>query len=267
MKTELPQITFMRVALGLYLVLYYAALSLRLGDFFGPGSMVDPSLVLIPSPLFLVWNQTVMRLLIVLLFALTGLFIAGYRARLVLVPLFALHLAFHHANPYIIHEPQQLTNLLLVCGFFIPIERGGARNGIDAKIVKALNAYLGCYYFIAGAKKLSDPLWRRGEALWNLVQWDPGRKWGAVPDFLIAHPNLCRLGSWAALLFELSFIFLVFTRARPWLMVAGLLFHLTIYLTLEVGSFSYVMLPWYALLLDPPTRDFFARLLRREATA
>lgn len=254
----------MRIALGLYLFAYYGRLLPEFFYYFGPGGMIDPALVTTPkvSLVLWLWHPIAIAFLGALLFLLIGLFTVGLWLEWVLPSLFALHLSFHHANPFIIHEPQQLTNLLLLLCFFLPVgERAEDRE--DALIVDAAIAYLGVYYFIAGAKKLADPLWREGASLWNLVQWPPFHRGGWLVDALVAHPSLARGGSYFALAFEMGFLLVVFTRLRPVLVAAGLVFHLAIFLTLEVGSFPYVLLPWYALCLDERTRAIFLRPVRK----
>ncbi len=90
--------------------------------------------------------------------------------------------------------------------------------------------------------------WINGQALYwffnnlELVRWP--YHWAPVPLWL------CRLASWFVLAFELGFVVLVlFRRARPWLLGAGVLLHLGILVHAELAFFSPFMLCWYALLL------------------
>lgn len=247
-----------RVALGVSILLYYVPFLPEFFYYFAPGGMIDPELLVTPkiSLVLWFWSKAASVILFGLLVAAAGLFTLGYGARWVVYPLFVLQLSFHHANPFVIHEPQQLTNLLLLMFFFLP--RGNdPKAKFDPRIVTALVAYLGAYYFLAGAKKLADPLWRSGDSLWYLIQWPPFHVDNFVSRALVAHPSVCRLAAWTTLAFEMLFLALVFTRLRPFLIVIGLGLHFGIGLTMQVGSFWYALAPWYALLLDDKTRRFF----------
>lgn len=247
-----------RVALGISILLYYVPFVPDFFYYFAPGGMVDPALIETPglSLVLLFWNPAASVVLFALLVLGTVGFTLGLFSRWLVYPLFALQISFHHANPYVIHEPQQLTNLLLLMFFFLP--RGNDRKArTDPRILAALVAYLGVYYFLAGAKKLADPLWRSGESLWYLIQWPPFHVDGLVSRFLVAHPSICRLASWGTLAFEMLFLALAFTRVRPFLILGGAALHLGIGLTMQVGNFWYALAPWYALLFDDKTRRFF----------
>lgn len=175
------------------------------------------------------------------------IFGAGYLPRWGKIVLLLVQLSIHHANPLIIHEPQQIANFLLIVAIVWP-DTPSPKDGRQLRLV--MTAALASYYLLAGLKKLPDPAWWNGEAIHQLLQWPPLAKEGAITDFLVQSPGLARVGTWASLLFELSFAPLAFSRFKKWLIPAGAAFHLMIYLTLEVGTFSLVMAPWYCFLLD-----------------
>ena len=266
-----------RVALGAYLFYYYATLIPDFFVYFGPSSMIAPGLLPPPrlSPLFLIWHPAPLLAALAALLVLLGLFTVGIQPKRLLIPLWLLHLSFHHANPLIIHEPQQLANLFLLCCFFLPIDSGPAllsaadptplarRQEQAAPIIRLLLIALAVYYAVSGLKKLPDPLWRSGSALWYLLQWPPFGKPNAVTALLLAHPTLAVVFTYGTLAFELSVPFLLFTRRRPLLLLAGVVFHGLIALTMEVGGFMPIMLVWYALALDARTRAHYAEWINR----
>ena len=75
---------------------------------------------------------------------------------------------------------------------------------------------------------------------------------------------LCRLGSWATLVFEIGFpLAMLFRWLRtPWLL-AGVGLHLGILVTIDVGWFSQATLCWYAVFLSPEHCDSLYRGLQR----
>jgi hypothetical protein len=276
MRPTVSAFGLFRVGLGLYLLDYYRTLLPDFLRYFGPSSMIQPQL-LSPRLSFLFWCWTPAWLLsfFALLIVLIVCFMIGWHPRRILLPLWLLHLGFHHANPLIIHEPQQLANLFLLCGFFLPIDAPPAfsqRRGRypawsppkDAQAVATtLTWFLGIYYFVSALKKLPDPLWRSGAAMHALLQWPALAKPTPLTSAILSMPLLSTALTYATLAFELGFVFLVFTRARPLLILAGVLFHALISATMEVGGFAQVMMVWYALLLDEETRSWFWRRLSR----
>ncbi len=101
----------------------------------------------------------------------------------------------------------------------------------------------------AVGQALAGQDWLNGEAVyWVLNDVTLNR----VPYFAFPVPLfVCRLVSWATLVFEIGFpVLVLFRRLRPWLLLAGLLFHVGILLHTDVGWFGPAMLAWYPLLLS-----------------
>jgi hypothetical protein len=98
---------------------------------------------------------------------------------------------------------------------------------------------IGLIYFFPGFWKL----WHVGFS-WGLaenVRYQMHAKWaeldGWTPSIRIdRYPILCALGGIATIIFETSFVFLVFFRRfRPWLIIAGLTFHNLIGLFMRIS--------------------------------
>jgi hypothetical protein len=95
--------------------------------------------------------------------------------------------------------------------------------------IRAAWLLIGMIFFFPGLWKLieSGPAWIFSDNLRNQMWW----KWAQMPDLTPAlrvdrHPWLLRLGALMTVLFELSFLPLIFWKpARPWLLAAALLFH------------------------------------------
>jgi hypothetical protein len=100
------------------------------------------------------------------------------------------------------------------------------KYGLPLRFVWVL---MGVIYFFPGFWKLwhVGPTWASGEnmKLQMFAKWSEFGGW--VPSLgIYRHPALCALVGAGTVVFELSFLFLVFfRRCRPWLVVAGLAFH------------------------------------------
>jgi Vitamin K-dependent gamma-carboxylase len=97
-----------------------------------------------------------------------------------------------------------------------------------------------------------DSHWLNGEAVFWVLNDVSLTRWAyctfPMPLFV------CRLLSWATLLFELGFpVFVVIRPLRPWLLLGGVVFHLGILIHTEVGYFSPMTLAWYPLFLQGDT--------------
>jgi len=269
----MSRIGLFRIALGCYFVYYYVTLLPDFLTYFGPEGMFRPDLypALAPSLLFLFWDPTWIMAFLGILLACLLFFIVGYYPKFFLLPLLLIHISFNNANPIIIHEPQPIANLLLFCCFFLPLRSApflGQRAPITTfsegpldtrSVVNILIGFLALYYFLAGSKKLLDPLWLEGEALEAILRWPALGKESLISDFIVSKDGLARFLNYATLAFELSFPVLVFTRFRPLLFLIAFCFQLLIYLTLEVGSFAFLMMAWQVLLLDHKTVSIFRK--------
>ena len=261
-----------RLALGTYLLYYYLTLLPDLLYYFGPNGMVQPSLL--PksciSLLFVVWTPSAVVILFTLMMILILWFTAGLLNKKVFLLLIILQASFYNANPSIINESQPLANLFLLSFLFLPLNAPPVffpqkQRSFDEKqlreakqIVNLLIFFMGLYYFMVGIKKLPDPLWRGGEAVHYLVNWIPIKKNTILAQIIRATPLLAKGMTYGTLCFELSFIFLIFTKLRPLLIIVGMMIHLGINLALEVGTLSQIMMVSYALLLDERTRGSYA---------
>lgn len=253
----------LRIFNGLSLIIYYTlALAGNWSEFFSSNGFISPdSFSFYPgSWLFFFWEYDTLKLgLFLLTYLLCYFYLLGIYAKVSLLFLIPIHLGFHLANPFIIHEPQQLTNLLLVILFFLPIDKTFAlKRGPDffkemnlrnqKRILSLLLFYLGAYYFFAGIKKLPDPHWINGSAVKLLASWPYLVKENIFNEFSRI-PWVSFLFSWLTIIFEIGFIFIAFSRKKMVLLFCGIFLHLGIALVLDVGQFFWAMIQWYPLLM------------------
>ena len=106
-------------------------------------------------------------------------------------------------------------------------------------------------YFSSGVSKFSSQLWRDGSAIYyalshNVVQRFP---LDVVPPSL---QGVATLATYGTLIFELAFPFLVaWRRTRVVTLLAGVVLHLGVWVVLEIGPFSWVMIATYIAFTSP----------------
>lgn len=113
---------------------------------------------------------------------------------------------------------------------------------------------LACFVYLGAAvTKLNSPWFAGGDLLqYSLLD----RGWGGtnLGQWLATSPGLLRAASLGTIGFEIVFPVLVWvSRARPWVLLAAVIFHGGIALTLHVGSFSATMLVLLLAFLEPAT--------------
>ena len=161
-----------------------------------------------------------------------------------------------------------LVVVLAPCGLVFSVDAVRARRRQRAEGVehapaprrapwarRLLQIHIAVGYALSCWAKLGGNTWYEGTALgYALRVHDLSR--APVPGFFFDHAVLVNLATWGTLLFEASFVFLVWNkRWRPWVLTIGVLFHLGIDLFIDVGFLSYAMLISYLAFLPPETAD------------
>lgn len=245
------KIRFLRIGNSLMFLSYYLILLMpNFNHIFGYKSGVDPKLFInyLKSPLFLVWDIPIVLYSVLAIAIISSLlFMFNFKhLRIVQCVLFVSNLFLHLANPFILHEAQYLNNILLFSLFFVSLDGKDSRDG---NILNILLIFLGVYYFLAAVKKLPDPHWLEGTAVGLIANFDALTKGSFVSD-VIKNKYLSAFFTYSTLLFEFLFFPLVFTRFKSYLMIIGIMFHLGIYLKIDVGFLSFTMISFYPLLLQ-----------------
>jgi predicted DCC family thiol-disulfide oxidoreductase YuxK len=105
-------------------------------------------------------------------------------------------------------------------------------------------------YLCAGISKLQGGMWQNGTALFYIYQNEYfGAPWAR--QMVMHHPAMGTLGTYAAIVFQFSFIFLVWFRQFRYPLIAiGTLFHLGIAFTMNLHLFSLTMILSYTCMFD-----------------
>lgn len=114
-------------------------------------------------------------------------------------------------------------------------------------------------YFASGFWKFQDVHWRDGSALHYVLSNTQFRRFPLEPS--VGVDLMLTLGTYATLLWELAFPLLILNRiTRRLALGLGVLIHTGMWLTLELGPFSGVMIGSYLAFMDP---DWFAARVTR----
>jgi hypothetical protein len=262
----------LRIALGLYLVVYYLQASWFIGLYLGPPGLLPPDalpptlggavLRLVPYTPF-----ARMMLLVLALASAVGLAL-GLNTRVSAAVGWLANRAFavcfvgRNSGDGVVSV---LCVLVLVAALFGHAQRVWAFDArrapnegapVPALVLRLLQLQLVGIYFFSGFHKLASPDWYRGEALYYVFQQT---QWLRVGPGLLEHPLPVGIASYGILLFELVlFPVLVWIRAtRAAVLVVGLALHAGIALTMRVFVFGEIMPIFYLCFVDP--RPWIAR--------
>ncbi len=117
------------------------------------------------------------------------------------------------------------------------------------------------YWSTGSLKAMEEPGWFNGSALQYhfLHRFHAG---GELAVWMSTQNAICRVLGWFTVAFEVGFPLLVlWRRANPWVLLAGMGFHLGILALMNVGAFSFVALSAYPAMLHPEVaRGLWQRL-------
>ncbi len=133
-------------------------------------------------------------------------------------------------------------------GAFGVVSRGLTNTFYIICWAQVLAAYIFPFFF-----KIQGEMWLNGTALGTIL---------SIPEFSrnfilgFAHPDhwLFMLLTWATLLYQVAFPILIWwKKAKPYLLVVGVMFNLGIAITMGLVDIAVVMIAAYAILLDEAT--------------
>jgi hypothetical protein len=184
-------------------------------------------------------------------------FTLGWRTRWVAWAALAVQVAIHHRNPWMQHGGDRVLRLATLALCLVPAGAAlslDARAGRGAPTVPALAHRMVqlqwmIIYGATGAEKMLGRTWRDGSALLLALGNGDFQRFPHRLDPLLALPAVRALAAgatWATLAWELAFPLLVLhPRTRRPALLAGLVVHGGIWLTMRVGAFTPAILWGY----------------------
>ncbi len=201
--------------------------------------------------------------------AAAGLLV-GFHSRGCALAVFVLELSLQHRNPFIENAGDRLFLILAFLSAFSPL---GARWSVDALLERRrpplsdppalfqrlMAVQVAFVYLNAFAGKIGQASWRAGDAVREILA-SPAL---SSAPLLLSRP-LGALLTWSTLVFELLFPLLVWSRPwRPYLLLAGLAFHVGIQWCLGIPGFGEVMIASYACFLTDDEAELLVAQLAR----
>src|SRR5262249_37416203 len=105
--------------------------------------------------------------------------------------------------------------------------------------LRLIQIQVAAIYLVTGLWKLNNVMWRDGSALHYVFENPQFRRFA-----VLASPSLdlwTTLATYGTLAWELSFAFLILhPRTRKWVLAIGVAVHLSLWMLLELGTFSWV---------------------------
>jgi Vitamin K-dependent gamma-carboxylase len=200
----------------------------------------------------------------VLLVAAASLLV-GYRSRLAAGTVLACLVWFNHVDPAVMNAGDQLLRDI---GLVLALAPAGAALSVDAARrgrdggfwrcprraawpLRLVQVQISLMYLASVAWKLQGATWRDGTAVSYPLRV-PGIARAPGVDALVTSLPLAHVLTWGTLTLELCIGVLVWNRRlRPWVLAAGLAFHLSIEATLAPGFFSWAVLVGYVAFVPP----------------
>ena len=108
-------------------------------------------------------------------------------------------------------------------------------------------------YLVSGWDKLGSETWRSGEAFDYIIHLNT--LYNPMFTGFFENPFIQQVFSWATILFELLFVFLVWIeKTRLSILIAGIFFHLFIWVVMSLPDFAGIMIISYTIFLKD--RDY-----------
>lgn len=196
---------------------------------------------------------------IVLLVAALAM-VVGWHSRIAAALVFVLLLSFVRRGLYMFNAGD---TILLVVAMVLALSCCGAALSLDQRRragsfwsaqtlaqwpIRLLQVQLTLIYLVSVQAKLSGGKdWVDGSAAFYTSRTDGRWALAEVPDWLFGNAVVVNVATWTTLAVELAIAVLVWNkRCRFWVLAAGVLLHLTLMATMNVGFFSVAMFVLYA---------------------
>ncbi|OQW50857.1 MAG: hypothetical protein A4S09_11060 [Proteobacteria bacterium SG_bin7] len=269
-------LSLFRVVFGLILLVMYSFRHIDVSFYFLDSGFLPRDLIHFVLPEFyrppIMWfPKSDIGIVILHSCYLAGLvvMILGVFGRWFQVLLLAIHLMFIFRNPTVIYGADIVSSFWLFYLCLVDARQNWSilnffkNKGDTGKLEKArpisdlLNSaairlfqiQLCIIYGYTGMEKLKGAPWWEGTALWNVV----ANSQLALMDFsfVLRWPLVIIIGTYFTLIFEIYFPALVWPKKiRMWVLLAGVLLHIGIAITMGLVFFSAVMVASYILFLE-----------------
>jgi len=215
-------------------------------------------------------------------FVLLGAAIAlcvGWHSRLAAILVFVLVLSLERRNPAIFNGGDALLRIealfiaLAPCGAALSLDqrrRTGSffsAQAISPWALRLLQVQLSIVYLSTVVMKLGGETWQNGTAVhYSLNQHDLHSV--VASSWITQNLLLSNALTWGTLVIEIALGVLVWNRRwRPWVLAGGVILHLSISMTIQVGFFTWVTFILYLAFIPPERAEAIAKGVQRRLTS
>lgn len=214
-------------------------------------------------------------LCILLLLGALGMTI-GFFTRTSIAITFLVLLSFHNRNPYVLNSADIVIRNFLFLLFFSPcgealsldawLKRGRGNTGLETLerspwALRLMQIQFSVIYVSTVLFKMKGQAWADGTAVYFATRLD---EFVRVPLVLLNNILIIKFLTWSTLVVEFFLGTLVWVREfRYWVLLAGVLLHLGIELTMSIPLFEWVMICSMVCMVD--SDDLQKIVLRMES--
>jgi hypothetical protein len=266
-------LALVRIAFGIVVIGWTAALLPALSAMFGPDGLLDRQ----PSTTYAgghwVWGllgafptQTAVIALLVMLMVSSVCLTVGYRTRLAALLVFVGVLSFERRNPFVFDSGDALIRIIAL---YIALSPAGAALSLDRWRrarhrflemplrtqwgLRLLQIQLSVIYLSTVWAKTRGTTWNGGTAVSYAMRIEDIARFH-VPTIISNSVALSTLMTYGTLAIELAIAVLVWNRkARPWVLGLRVALHLGIDYSIRVGFFTFAMFVLYIAFIPPDT--------------
>jgi predicted DCC family thiol-disulfide oxidoreductase YuxK len=198
----------------------------------------------------------------------------GWRTSLAKWLVLVGHVSYTYRNPSITYGFDSIAAALLVILCFAPIGRAlsldrvrevrrAKRHDLLARppvrtdvwsfaCTRLMQVQMAVLFLVSGMEKLRGEEWWEGEAIWRVFTHTDYYNGTALLDLLASNFWLVNIATYATILIELAYPFLIWQRAtRPYLLALAIFLHLQFGLMMGLFFFSFVMIMGHMAFLRP----------------
>ena len=266
---ETSTLALFRIAFGLVALGWTASLGPNLAAFYGPHGIVPHQLPDGPGAwgvLDLWHGSAAVVVLFVLTLVAAAALTVGLFSRFAALLLWIGIVSFEHRNSLISNSGDGLVRNL---AFFCVLAPSGEALSLDRLLktrehfwefptrapwaLRLVQLQISIGYLTAVWDKSGNTLWRAGTAVSYSLRIQDIHRF-ATPSFITHSVVITELFTYGTIVTELSLAILIWNRKlRPWVLLVGVLLHLSIDFWILVGFFSYAMFCGYIAFTPPET--------------
>ncbi|MGH9183795.1 MAG: HTTM domain-containing protein [Acidimicrobiales bacterium] len=266
--TPTSTLAVVRIGYGVLLLAWSLLLSADLFTFFSDSGLLPekPPITWTWTVLDVFPSKTAIAVLFALQVAAAVCLIVGYRTRLAAVVALVGLTSFQIRNPVVFNSADILLRLF---GLYLVFAPAGVALSVDRWrrhrdrfwefplrapwAVRLMQVQLSAVYLFTVWLKLRGTTWNEGTAVSYAMRVGEVARFD-VPLWVTNWAPLANLLTYTTLAIEVALALFVWNRrARPWVLGAGVLLHLSILLTVMVGLFSFTMFLGYLAFVPPET--------------